>query len=126
MGVDFYTCKHCGETFSDHDEGYTFCKTCYSDWCSEECAKKDGYIKAHCNIHPSLNSISEMDEYREEYCYDDSCEECKHYVPDTCNYCRKEDFDDDVLLEYCMELLNITREELVQAYKNKMSMAKNV
>ena len=67
-----------------------------------------------------------MDEYREEYCYDDSCEECKHYVPDTCNYCRKEDFDDDVLLEYCMELLNITREELVQAYKNKMSMAKNV
>lgn len=31
MGVDFYTCKHCGETFSDHDEGYTFCETCDSD-----------------------------------------------------------------------------------------------
>lgn len=119
MGVNFYTCKHCEKTFSDHDDGYTFCETCGSDWCSEECATKDGYIKEHCNIHPNLNGISEMDEYREEYCYDDNCGECKHYVPEDCNYCRKEDFDDDVLLTYCMELLNITREELVQAYKTK-------
>lgn len=60
-----------------------------------------------------------MDEYREEYCYYDNCYECGHYVPETCNYCRKEDFEDDVLLEFTLKLLGLSRNELVEKYKNR-------
>lgn len=36
-------------------------------------------------------------------------------------YCRNEDYSDDVLLDYCMELLGVTREELVEKYNNRYS-----
>ena len=51
-----------------------------------------------------------------------SCETCWtkwHYVPDSCKYCRKEDYTDNVLLDYCMELLGVTRDQLVEKYNNR-------
>lgn len=42
MGVEFYTCDNCGETFADCGE-YVSCETCWTKWCCDECAEEDGY-----------------------------------------------------------------------------------
>lgn len=60
-----------------------------------------------------------MEMYREKHCKYDDCCDCESYVPDSCKYCREEDFNDDVLLEYALDLLGINREELIEKYKNK-------
>ena len=41
MGIDYYSCTHCGETFNDC--GYFISCDCGNIWCSDECAKKDKY-----------------------------------------------------------------------------------
>ena len=43
MGVEFYTCNYCGETFSDCG-GFVGCE-CGTKWCDDECAEADGYRK---------------------------------------------------------------------------------
>lgn len=43
MGVEFYTCENCRETFSDYGK-YVSCETCSTKWCCDECAEEDGYI----------------------------------------------------------------------------------
>lgn len=43
MGVDYYTCNHCVDTFPDCCTYYT-CEDCWTHWCSEECAEKDDAI----------------------------------------------------------------------------------
>ena len=60
-----------------------------------------------------------MEMYREKHCDYDDCCDCDYYVPDSCKYCREEDFEDNVLLEYALELLNMERKELIEKYKNK-------
>lgn len=42
MSEAFSSCSHCGEVFSDYNEGWTCCR-CGRDWCSPECAEEDGY-----------------------------------------------------------------------------------
>ena len=42
MGVDFYSCSRCGETFPDCGD-YVRCD-CWMKWCSDECAEKDGFV----------------------------------------------------------------------------------
>ncbi len=37
MGVDFYPCKDCGETFPDCGS-YVFCEGCSSRFCHNDCA----------------------------------------------------------------------------------------
>jgi hypothetical protein len=41
MGIDYYTCSYCGDTFNDCGH-YVSCD-CGRHWCSDECAKKDKY-----------------------------------------------------------------------------------
>jgi hypothetical protein len=36
MGVDFYACQNCGETYPDCGDYFT-CSTCESSFCSDEC-----------------------------------------------------------------------------------------
>jgi hypothetical protein len=43
MGVDWYPCEQCGETFPDCRD-YSHCEGCGRVWCSEECAEKAGSI----------------------------------------------------------------------------------
>lgn len=118
MSVEFYVCKNCGSTFPDCGE-YVSCEQCFTHWCSNECAEEDGYIKEHCAAHKDLDDGDLMDMYREKHCDYDDCCDCDNYIPDSCKYCREEDFEDDVLLEYALELLGINREELIEKYKNK-------
>lgn len=118
MGVEFYTCDNCGTTFPDCGE-YVSCETCWTKWCCDECAEEDGYVGEHCKLHPDLDDYGLMYEYRKKHCKYDSCTDCEHYVPDSCKYCRKEDYTDNVLLDYCMELLGVTRDQLVEKYNNR-------
>jgi hypothetical protein len=114
MGVDFYSCKNCGNTFSDCGR-YVSCE-CGKRWCSDECAEEDGYKKNKCK---SGYEIIEGYEQNEE-CKKGSnglCDECEGYEKGGCKYCREEDFDDYILLDFALKELGITREQLINRYK---------
>lgn len=119
MGVDYYACNNCGETFSDCGH-YITCESCGTRWCSYECAKEDGYIDEHCGKHSDLDDRDLMENYREKHCAYDDCCDCEYYNAASCKYCRNEDYDDLTLLNKALELLNMSRAELV-AVVNKSS-----
>lgn len=114
MSVDFLVCDNCGDTFPDCGY-YVSCESCGTCWCSDECADDDGFVREHCSKHPDLDDRDLMEEYRENHCDFDDCTECENYNPESCKYCRKEDYEDYVLLEKALELLKMSREELVRA-----------
>jgi len=89
MGVDFYACNYCGETFCDVGD-FVSCD-CGNKWCCEECAKEEGFTEEIKN----------------------------EYGEGTCKYCREEDFIDSELLEYALVGLKLTREELITMYKSE-------
>lgn len=117
MGIEFYTCNYCGETFSDYGD-FVECESCGTKWCDDECAESDGYIGEHCNLYPDLDNYDLMYNYREKHCDCDSCYNCEHYVKASCKYCRQEDFDDGVLLAHALKLLGVNREELIIKYRD--------
>ncbi len=112
MSVDYYTCNHCGDTFPDC--GYfVSCESCGTHWCSDECAEEDGYITEHCKRIPELDNRDLMETYREYHCDFDDCCDCPEYESASCKYCRNEDYDDYILLQKALKLLNMSREDLV-------------
>lgn len=115
MGVDYYSCHNCEETFPDCGY-YVTCQSCFTHWCSEECAAEEGYVEEHCSKHNIFNR-DDMEHFRENNCEHDDCVECEHYEPDSCKYCRNEDYEDNELLDKALELLNMTREDLIQKMK---------
>lgn len=117
MSIEYLICERCEKTFADCS-GYTVCESCNTHWCSDECAEEDGYVREHCKLHLDLDDRDLMEEYREGHCNYDDCCDCPHYESASCKYCRKEDYDDSLLLNYCMELLSVTREELIEKYNN--------
>lgn len=94
MGIDYYFCDRCGDSIPVVID-YVGCSCGYT-WCSDICAKKDGYDDGF-----------QLDEDGNEI-----------YKDSTCNYCRGDDFDNEELLRYSLELLKITREQLVVKLKN--------
>ena len=116
MGVDFYPCSRCGKVYCDCGD-YTTCNEdeggCGRDWCSYECAEEDGYVRGHCKINNE-----DCENYEENY--DCFYGECEHYVKASCNYCRKETFEDDEILEYALCLLNKSKEDLVLEMRNRL------
>ena len=93
MSIDYRTCE-CGETFSDCADGVVFCD-CGMAWCSEECAAVDGY--------------------REEVItHEDGSEEEIR----SCNFCREDDFGDKELLEFVVSAIGVSRDDLVNFYKD--------
>ena len=89
MGVDWYACEKCGETFPDCGD-FVRCE-CGVKWCSDECAEEDGY----------------------KYTYDEE----ENIEERSCKFCREEDFTDTELLEFILILDSVTRKELVEMYK---------
>lgn len=89
MGIDWYSCNKCGETFPDCGD-YVGCE-CGEHWCSEECASEHGYRR------------------------EEACEE-NDWVESSCKYCRKEDVEDYALLSTALKLLGLTREDLVKKH----------
>lgn len=113
MSVDYLVCSNCGDTFPDC--GYWLsCESCGTCWCSDECAEEDGFVREYCSKHPDLDDRDLMESYRRTHCDFEDCTECEHYNPESCKYCRKEDYEDYVLLEKALELLKMSREELVK------------
>lgn len=120
MGVDFYPCSRCGDTYCDCGDYVTCCEDalgCGRDWCSDECAEADGYIREHCKLDKEV-------EYR--YCVeecklsdDGCCTECEHYVGASCKYCRHEDYEDKELLEFALKMLDMSRNDLIEAINCK-------
>ena len=72
MGVDYFVCANCGETFPDAGS-YVSCGNCGEVWCSHDCAEEDGHKDEHCAIHPDLESRSDMEAYRAKNCDCDDC-----------------------------------------------------
>lgn len=92
MGVDLIPCSVCGEAFPDCGD-YVRCNDdCFHRWCSDECAEKDGYVVDY-----------------------DKTDEYGAYVK-SCNFCRGEDCDDIVLLNFCLTSLGLDRKAAVTKY----------
>lgn len=91
MGIDWFACNYCGDTFPDCGDWF-ICDECGTDWCSEECAKADGAMR------------HEEDGYGEIV---------------SCKYCRNEDLKDSQLVAYLLSYFNVTREEMVRRYFEK-------
>jgi hypothetical protein len=94
MGVDFYACKSCGDTFPDCGD-YTGCE-CGNHWCCDSCAEADGYRREEDVFTPEGSSWEQET---------------------SCSQCRGEDYEDYELLSHALGLLGITRKELITKYK---------
>lgn len=118
MSVDYLICKNCGDTFCDCGDFVSCEEWCENVWCSDECAKADGFVDEHC-LKYDVFGYDELNECREENeCAYDSCSDlCEHYVLKSCKYCREEDFDDLVLLNFVLKSINKTREDIILEYK---------
>ena len=88
MGVDWYTCNHCGDTFPDCGSYYT-CDNCWTHWDDLKCAEADGA------------------QWNEE---EDTIVSCK--------FCRQEDATDSELVNYMLKHFKVTREEMVKEFYN--------
>jgi hypothetical protein len=113
MSVDYYTCNNCGYNFPDCGH-FVSCESCGTMWCSDECAEEDGFVREYCSKHPDLDNRDLMEEYREDHCNFEDCADCEYYNPESCKYCRSEDYEDHILLTKALELLKMSREELVK------------
>jgi hypothetical protein len=89
MGVDWYSCRNCGDTFPDCGP-HESCE-CGEHWCCSSCAEEDG-----------IN-----------YKYDEEDD----YETISCNYCREEDFEDYELLYFLFEKHNTSRQKVIEQYK---------
>ncbi|UJH95726.1 hypothetical protein [Bacillus phage vB_BtM_BMBsp2] len=96
MSSDMGTCNFCGDTFSKCGE-FVGCD-CNKSWCSDSCAEADGFQHEEDGYTPPGSSWEQET---------------------SCDYCRKEDFDDNVLLEYALDLLRMDRGQLVEMYKER-------
>ena len=118
MGVDWYSCNNCGDTFPDCGD-YVDCPYCGTHWCSDECAEKDGYREDKCKLdYEVIEGFEQNDEC--EKGSNDGCDNCENYTKGGCKYCRQEDFEDNVLLDYLLQSLNKTREEVIEEYKKTL------
>jgi hypothetical protein len=86
-------CHRFEETFPDCGS-YVSCE-CYRRWCSDECAKEDGFK------HEEWEDI-DGDEWESR----------------SCKHCRREDFTDTQLLEYVIKNSTVSREKLVEFCKS--------
>jgi hypothetical protein len=105
MSVDWFDCDVCRESICDCED-YVSCD-CGRNWCSDECAEVDDYKEQHCKLGYDTD-----DNECEESCYD-----CDNNVGRSCKYCREEDYEDEILLNYGLQLLGMNRENLIKRYK---------
>lgn len=89
MGVDWYSCRECGDTFPDCGDYYV-CEECGTLWCSEKCAEKGG---------------AKVDEDNGSYS-----------LVVSCKFCREEYAPDSELLAFALGKLKVSREVLVKEY----------
>lgn len=102
MGVDFYTCTYCDETYPDC--GDYFACDCGINYCCYKCG--DGKTKDNESI--------------------DNCVNFSYKDEKTCRICRNEYVTDYHLLDYLLKVCRLTREEAQKLYiEHKMSITKD-
>lgn len=122
MGVDFLVCERCGTTFADCGDFVRCGDDCGNRWCDEECAETDGYTRANCKLGLEVSEEGYLEDCKdecikwkdseEEWC---ECDGCENYTPTSCSYCRHEDYEDSELLKYALKMLDISRDDLIEA-----------
>lgn len=114
MGVDWLSCNNCGHNFPDCGD-YVSCE-CGEHWCSEECAEKDGFQRDECKLeYEVIDGYEQNEECKKGH--NGGCDTCENYIKGGCKYCREEDFEDEVLLDYALQKLGLSREDLIKQYK---------
>jgi hypothetical protein len=88
MGVDFYPCKKCGETYCDCGDMLNYCEGCGE------------YICTNCLVKPAE--------------YDEQTGEMKL---ECCPYCSGTVIHNDDLLEFLLKKYGITHAEAIVLYK---------
>lgn len=112
MGVDFYTCKECSQTFPDCGP-YTACRVCGGQFCDDKCAgaqrmtKKQ--VEQYCDCGEDFNAKKEKREVDPSNC---SCT--------VCSYCRHEKITDEDLLSFALGLLKTDRVALGDKYRESL------
>jgi len=94
MGIDFYACDNCGETFPDCGD-YFRCD-CGDKFCSTECG--DSKV-----VEPASSDDEDDDSYREEVT--------------TCMHCRLESATSYDLLLFILAKFNMTYDQAMDLYK---------
>ena len=127
MGVDWLSCDNCGDTFPDCGDFVSCHCDCSSRWCDERCAEGHGHVRATCKAGCDISSEGYLEcgadiclKTKDNENYDDEyicCNGCENYIEESCKYCREEDYEDTDLLEKALELLNVTREDLILKMK---------
>lgn len=93
MGVDFYSCANCGDTFCD--AGYYFsCENCYEHFCSNECGGRQ--------------TAEEPENYEDNPGWEDQT---------TCILCRKEAVTDANMVQFLLKKAGLTYDEAVAMYR---------
>jgi hypothetical protein len=96
MGVDFYSCSNCRETFPDC--GYYFtCSQCEHMFCSNDCGGRE-YVKDENGEHKTSRYGEELT---------------------SCILCRKEDATSDQLLHFLLAKFGLTRDQAMEMYKKE-------
>jgi len=89
MSVDFSPCSYCEETFCECGP-HVRC-VCERLWCSERCARADGYEK-----------------------YDEDTGDS------SCSYCRNEEAEDSHLLEFMLKIHKVSREDVLKEWQKTL------
>lgn len=93
MGVTYSTCDHCNEPYYDGSVGIVRgeCE-CERRWCSRACAEADGYT---------------------------SGDDDEEYVGPSCKFCREEEVEDSVLLNFVLKHAKLTRKKALKLYRDR-------
>ena len=100
-------------------------KKCGETWCSNECAEERGLVESHCMLEIDMDDDNEK-KIRINCPNLDNCEECVHYVEESCDHCNGVFITDAILLDYVLERLNKTREELTKEYNSFLIKNNNI
>lgn len=103
MGVDFLICHFCEGTFPDCGSYIRCGPSCYNKWCSDSCAKEEGYDPEGGYDKEYHEANPELEE-----------EDCRYQ---TCNFCRNEAFEEYELLGYALKLLGMDEVTLIAKLK---------
>lgn len=99
MGVDFYACGDCGETFPDCGSYYS-CEQCYRHYCSTECAA----------LTPITPFVSTEDEDAEDHYYNENELQC--------GICSKATPDYYLIYKSLLKHFKITKEDALQIWRD--------
>jgi hypothetical protein len=92
MGVDYYTCQNCGQTYADCSYYFT-CTNCESGFCSDKCGGR------------KVEKASASGKY-----WDDET---------SCVLCREEVIPDSDMVNFLLNRLGMTRTQAEELYRNK-------